>query len=297
VSTAAIDFSTVAVLLFVLWLDGWRRVEPGSLIVSRVGLGTWTLRTPSARVGAFALVAWWPPVVFPLVVNESPAALVSPGSPAWTADHAISVSRGRRRVGRVAADIAMLRILGTLLVVWIALGIPLMTAFAGGAGLVRGIAGAFVFAGGIAVVCSVVLLTSGVPRRNALRKCFPLVSPFSAARAAELVVGEALGELPPAAQLAALLDRQAFAAWLRPWAYDEVHARQADGPVAARIREMIAALPQSVLSGAIATIPSDGYGDTSSSYCPRCGHWYFQHVAECSECADVSLLPGRARRA
>jgi len=295
VSAAAIDFGTVAVLVFVLWLDGWRRVEPGDLIVRRVGLGVWTLRTPSARVGTFALVAWWPPVVFPLVVTTSLDAQVSAGSPAWTADHAVSVARGRRRVGRVAADIAMLRIVGTLLLVWIALGIPLMTARAGGAGLVRGIAGAFVFAAGMAITCFVVLRMSGVPGRNALRKCLPLVSPFSAARAAEVVVGEALDGLSPAAQLAALLDPQPFAAWLRPWAYDEVHARQADGPVAARIREMIAALPPSVLSGVIATMPSDDSGDVGSSYCPRCGHWYYKHVADCSECVNVALLPWMER--
>jgi hypothetical protein len=295
VSAAAIDFGTVAVLVFVLWLDGWRRVEPGDFIVRRVGLGPWTLRTPSARVGTFALVAWWPPVVFPLVVTTSPDTQVSAGSPAWTVDHAVSVARGRRRVGRVAADIAMLRIVGTLLLVWIALGIPLMTARAGGAGLVRGIAGAFLFAGGMAITCLVVLRMSGVPGRSALRKCLPLVSPFSAARAAEVVIGEALDGLSPSAQLAALLDPPAFAEWLRPWAYDEVHARQADGPVAARIREMIAALPPSMLSGVIATMPSEDAGDVGSSYCPRCGHWYYQHVAACSECVNVALLPGTDR--
>jgi len=295
VSAAAIDFSTVAVLMFVLWLDGWRRVEPGDFVVGRVGLAVWTLRTPSARAGAFALVAWWPPVVFPFVVMASPDARVNVGSPPWTADHAVSAARGRRRMGRVAADIAMLRVLGTLLLVWIALGIPLMTAFAGGAGLVRGIAGAFVFAVGIAITCFVVLRMSGVSGRNALRKCFPLLSPFSAARAAEVVVGDALEGLSPAARMAALLDPQAFAVWLRPWAYDEVHARQADGPAAARIRDMIAALPPLVLSGVIATIPSDDNGDVGSSYCPRCGHWYYQHVAACSECVNVALVPWMER--
>jgi hypothetical protein len=295
VSAAAIDFGTVAVLAFVLWLDGWRRVESGDFVVGRVGLGVWTLRTPSARAGAFALVAWWPPVVFPLVVTTSRDARVNADSLRWMADYAVSAARGRRRIGRVAADIAMLRILGTLLLVWIALGIPLMTAFAGGAGLVRGIAGAFVFAVGMALTCFAVLRMSGVPGRNALRKCFPLVSPFSAARAAEVVLGDALEGLSPAAQLATLLDQQAFAAWLRPWAYDEVHARRADGPVAARIRDMIAGLPAPVLSRVIATVPSDGDGDTSSSYCPRCGHWYYQYVADCSECVNVALLPWMER--
>ena len=291
-SAAAIDFGTVAVLALVLWLDGWRRVGPGDPVVRRIGVGPWTLGAPSARAGGFALVAWWPPVVFPFVVAASPTEQTQAGLPAWTSDHEISVARGRRRVGRVAADIALLRILGTLLLVWIVLGIPLMTARAGGGGLVRGIAGAFLFSGALAATCFVVLRMSGVPRRNAIRKCAPLVSPFGAARAAEVVVIEALEGLSAAAQLAALLDAERFAAWLRPWAYDELHARRAGNAADARVRNIVAALPPSLLSDAIATIPADGDVESASSYCPRCGHWYYQHVAECSECANVALLAG-----
>jgi hypothetical protein len=292
VSAAAIDFSTVAVLVFVLWLDGWRRVEVGGLVVRRVGFGPWALCAPSARIGELALVAWWPPIVLPFVVASSPAAPVSVDTPTWEMDHAISVARGRRRIGRVAADIAMLRILGALLLVWIALGIPLMTARAGATGLLRGIAGAVAFSVGIAVTCFAVLRMSGMRGRSAIRMSLPLVSPFSAARAAEVVVGAALDGLSPAAQLATLLSAQRFAAWLRPWAYDEMHARHADGPVDAHARMVIAALPAPVLAGAIANIPSDGNDGASSSYCPRCGRRYYRHVAECSECADVALLPG-----
>jgi hypothetical protein len=290
VSTAAIDFGTVAVLVFVLWLDGWRRVEPGDLAVRRVGFGRWTLHATTARVGSFALVAWWPPIVLPFVVPASPA-VESRGEPAaWTTDYTVSVARGRRKLRRAAVNIAILRIVGALLLVWIALGIPLMTAQWGGSGLLRGIGGAFLFSAEVAIICFAVLRMSGVPRRAALGKCAPLLSPFTAARAAEIVVAHALDGLSPAAQMGALLDRQRFDAWLRPWAYDEMNGRRAHDKAEARTRGLASSLPAPLLARIVSEVPADGGDDSASSYCPRCGSRYYQHVAVCSECSDVPLL-------
>jgi hypothetical protein len=290
VSTAAIDFGTVAVLVFVLWLDGWRRVEPGDLAVRRVGFGAWNLYTPAARVGSFALVAWWPPIVLPFVVPASPAT-ESRGEPAaWTTDYTVSVARGRRKLRRAALNIAILRIFGALLLVWIAVGIPLMTARWGGSGLLRGIGGAFLFSAEVAIICFAVLRMSGVPRRTALRKCGPLLSPFTAARAAEIVTADALDGLSPAAQMGALLDGRRFATWLRPWAFDEVNGRQVHDKAEARARRLASSLPAPLLTRIVTSVPTDGGDDSAvGSYCPRCGSRYYRHVVLCSECSDVHL--------
>ena len=290
-STAAIDFGTVAVLVFVLWLDGWRRVEPGDVTVRRVAFGPWTLHAATARVGSFALVAWWPPIVLPFVVVVSPAAENHDAAAAWTADYSVSVARGRRKLRRAAVNIAILRIVGALLLVWIAVGIPLMTARWGGSGLLRGIGGAFIFSAEVAIICFAVLRMSGLPARAALRKSAPLLSPFTAARAAEIVVARALDGLTPAARMAALLGGQRFAAWLRPWAYDEMNGRRVHDKTEASTRGVASSVPAPLLARIVTDVPTDGGDDAAaSSYCPRCGSRYYQHVAVCSECSEVQLL-------
>jgi hypothetical protein len=288
-SVVAIDLSTVAVLLIVLWLDGWRRVEPGDVLVKRVGLGAWDVHTPTARIGTFALAAWWPPVVLPVIISAaSPVAREGAALHRWTADHALSVARARRRLRRASADIAALRVFGTLQLVWIAFVIPLMTAHSGGIGLLLGIAVAFAFAAGIALVCFLALWMSGARAGTALGKSFALLSPFSAARAPEIVIAQALDGVPSAAQLAALLCADRFAAWVRPWAYDETNGRRTLDAAETRIRGLVSSIPAGLLSGAVALVP-DGGDEGPASYCPRCGHWYHERVTECSECTDVPL--------
>ena len=124
-----VDLTTVLLLAVVLWLDGWRRVPRESLLLRRAGLGAWRVAEPWARLGAFALVALWPPLVLPLVVST--ADTTADRAPAWSHDFALAVARGRRRLRRTRVQAGALRAIGMLLIAWIVIGIPLATARSG----------------------------------------------------------------------------------------------------------------------------------------------------------------------
>jgi hypothetical protein len=265
-----VDLSTVAVLAAVLWLDGWRRLPDDALVVRRVLFGPWRVAAPSARLGSFAFLAWWPPLVIPYVVGTA-----TPDSqPRWTFD--VGVARATRRLHRVRWDVGVVRFLGAFLVFWIALVIPLLTARSGVEGLVRGIASAFLLAATVAVLTMNALRSLGLRWRRAVRRAVPLFSPFGASRAPEIVIDAAMMDVGPLAMLRALQGDEAFRSWLRPFAYDELHGRQA--------WPATGALPRAVLEHAVAAPDA-----STERYCARCGRTYRHDVTICSDCADTPL--------
>ena len=287
----SVDVSTVLLLAAVLWLDGWRRVPPDALLLRKTGAGPWCVAEPWARLGAFALVGLWPPAVMPFVVPSGGATERSGDVARWTGDFTVSVARARRRVRRVAVAITGLRVAGLVLTVWIVGAIPLATARSGLRGLLLGILGAFCLATWMAIVAGDALRLLGVRWRGALEATLLLVSPFSAIRAAEVVIDHASGGAPALARVAALLGDDSFRAWLRPHAYDALHA-----PAAASVRPQLAAavasVPRAQLTAALAAPSADGgAGDgDGDAYCPRCATAYERSVVACAGCSGVVLV-------
>ena len=277
----AVDASTVALLAVVLWLDGWRRLTSHTIVLVRAGLGSWVVRAPWARVGPFALVAWWPPVVVPMVVGTVSA----PMSSAEEFDAA--VARGRSQLGLVRARVAGLRAVGVVVVVWIIFGIPLYTARFGGMGLLRGIALAFLFAVLAATLSTFALVTFGASWASAMGRSAHLLSPFSVVRAPEVVIAAALGQLDPLARVAVLLGDDRFLAWVRPLAYDALHGRMTE-PLrnVPDVATLVRALPRKVLERASGHITTD----VDTPHCPRCARTYRAGVATCVDCGGVALL-------
>lgn len=275
------DPGTAAVLALVLWLDGWRRLATTDLILVRYGAGAWTVGQPWARAGAFALVGWWPPIVMPLVVWTGTSSGMR-----WTRDFETATARGRRRLRRARTFTATSRLLAVVLLAWIAVGIPLMTGRYGAFGLVRGIVQAFVLSSGIALITALGLRTLGTPWRDIVRSTGPLLFPFSAPRAPELLIAAALRDIHPLAQTATLLGDARFLAWIRPWGYDALHARTRDEPSDA-IAALVHELPRALLERAVRTPPPR---DASAPYCPRCAQSYRDDVRVCPDCEALSLV-------
>ena len=275
------DPGTVAVLALVLWLDGWRRLGRNDLVLVRHGVGAWTVGQPWARAGAFALVGWWPPIAMPLVVSTE----ASSGMP-WTHDYETATARGRRRLRRVRTFTATSRVLAVLLLAWIAVGIPLMTGRYGTSGLVRGIVQAFVLSLGIALITTLGLRTLGTRWSDIARSTMPLLFPFTAPRAPELLIAAALRDLHPLAQTAALLGDARFLAWIRPWGYDELYGRSREAHTG-NIPGLVHGLPRALLERAVRTPPPR---DASAPYCPRCAQSYRDDVRVCPDCEALSLV-------
>ena len=274
-------------LVLVLWLDGWRRTGSTDLLLVRSGLGVWTWREPWARIGAFALVGWWPPIVMPLLVPGTDSADQGGTRSPWSADFLIATSRGRRRLRRVRLITGTLRVLGVLLLLWIALAIPLATGRFGVHGLVRGIVQALVMSVVMALGAALGLRWLGMTRRASIRATLPLLSPFTAPRACEVVVAAAVRDLHPLARIAALFGDARFLLWIRPWAYDELHARRdARGAESETIAALVRGLPRAVLERAVQNRPSD---ESGGRYCPRCARMYRDEVATCHDCDALAL--------
>jgi hypothetical protein len=286
----SVDPTTVTVLALVLWLDGWRRTSRTDVLLVRSGVENWVEREPWARLGPFALIAWWPPVVVPMVVSMKESAGQGAAAPPWSADFFIAAARGRRRLRRVGFIVGLLRALGVLLLAWIALAIPLATGRFGVHGLVRGILLAFAVSVVMALLAMLGLRWLGVARTASIRATLPLVSPFTAPRACELVLAASVRDLAPLAQIAALFGEGRFLRWIRPAAYDVLHGRSQDiGRESSPATVLVAALPRPVLKRALNDSPSDEVG---VRHCPRCARSYREDIATCHDCDALALVAG-----
>ena len=261
-------------------------MHPTDVLLVRSGLGSWIVREPWARVGPFALAGWWPPVVIPLIVSSKSAD--QGGRAPWSADFSVATSRGRRRLRRVGLVVGVLRALGVLLLLWIAVAIPLATGRFGVHGLVRAIIQAFVIAIVMALLAMLGLRWLGAARSASIRATLPLLSPFTAPRACELVLAAAVRDLDPLAQIAALYGETRFLMWIRPWAYDQLHGRRdATGTDSYVIAVLVRTLPRLVLERAVQGAPGT---ETGAHYCPRCARTYRDDILTCHDCDALSLV-------
>ena len=284
----SVDLGTVALLAVVVWLDGWRRLPADALLATRAGFGPWGVRAPWARVGPFALVASWAPLVVPLPLSTDPAA--GPAGPRWRNDFGIATARTRRRLRRVRAIVSMLRSFGILLTLVIIVGIPVATAAFGAPGLIYGVAGAFLLAIEMTFGATIALRSLGAPLGRSFRASAQLLSPFTAPRAVEIITAAAVGPLHSLAPLAALLGESRFLAWLRPWAYDALSGRRhGDDTDSPAITALVSAVPRPLLERAVAPAALEA-GDDAMRYCPRCARTYVRTAIACSNCIDCELL-------
>ena len=290
----SVDYGTVALLALVVWLDGWRRLGPGAVLVTRSGFGLWTVRPPWARTGPLALVASWAPIMVPVVLAPA-SSDDEPAGARWRTDFGLVVARTTRRLRRVRAVTALLRAFGVLLTAWIIIGIPIATARFSAPGLIYGVVAAFLLAIVLTFGTTISLVALGSSGRCALRAAVQLLSPFTAPRAVEIVTTAAVGPLHSLAPLAALMGPARFLSWLRPWAYDALAGHPRDNPGEnATIARLVGALPRNVLEAAVAATPRDAT-DEGARYCPRCTRTYQDSVATCAHCDDIALVVSRSR--
>jgi hypothetical protein len=286
-----LDLGTVGLLAVILWLDGWRRVAGETILVGRFGFVPWRVHEPWGKIGAVSLVAWWSPVVMSIQVPTSAVSGVSGAS--WASDFLVAVARGTRRLRRVRAAVGALRAVGVALIVWIAIGIPLATARFAIAGLVYGILAAFALSIVAIAFVAAAFRALRVPIKPSLGPILSLLSPFTAPRAAELVVAAAIRDLPPLAGIAALLGVGRFLVWIRPIAYDALHVDRESSTDRTPAAALVAALPVAVLDRAVEPPRASG-GEIAGRYCPRCARLFRDEIELCSECGDIPLagVPG-----
>jgi len=266
-------------------------MSPADLLLVRPGFGGWIAREPWARLGPFVLAGWWPPVVVPMFVPSKPSADQGGASAPWSADFSVAVSRGRRRLRRVGLIVGVLRALGVLLLLWIALAIPLATGRFGVYGLVRAVVQAFAISVAMVLLAMLGLRWLGMTRGASVRATLPLLSPFTAPRACEIVLAAAVRELAPLAQVAAFFGEPRFLQWIRPQAYDVLHDRsdEVSGELDS-VAALVAALPRPVLERALTAPRSEERG---VRYCPRCARTYREGITTCYECDALALVRQR----
>ena len=283
-----VDLGTVALLAFVVWLDGWRRLPAGSLLVTRSGVGPWSVRDEWPSVGPFALVASFAPITVPVVVSPQHGA----PEPAarWNSDFDTIVARTTRRLRRIGAPVAVLRTLGFLMTAWIIVGIPVATERFGGMGLIAGVLGAFALALIIAIITALSMRHAlGISVRRSLRATVQLLSPFTAPRATEILLTAVIGPSGSLAPIAALLGERRFLAWIRPWAYDTLTDRAESDAAHAAAAALVAALPRRILERAV-ELPIGDPETYGGRHCPRCARTYRDVAQVCVDCDDLELV-------
>jgi len=291
----SIDLGTVVLLAVVVWLDGWRRRPNDALLVTRSGLGPWTVRPPWTRAGPLALVALWEPIVVPVLLSPTAAHTEVAAAP-WARDYSVALARTRRRLRRVRLVVVALRAFGILMILWIILGIPVATGRFGAEGLLYGVLAAFVLAIELTFVTTVALRRFGIPFRRAFRMTAPLLSPFTTPRAASIVTTAAVGPLDSVVPLVALLGESAFLAWIRPYAFDELAGRT-HAPENETIVNLVRTLPRRTLERAVEPAVDHALNDDAARYCPRCTRTYRDVMETCDHCSELALVAVRGRGA
>jgi hypothetical protein len=272
------DWSTVILLAAVTWLDGVRRVPIGAVAFRRVLGDEWTVVEAAEPGQTWRLVSWWSPFMLALVVP--PGGIPDVQAPRDRTDDALA-----SRLARAGRVLLGLRALGASVLVGIVIGLPAAIARFGSSGFAAAIAGVLLLALATAVAASCVLRGFGYRWRRAARLAAPLLWPFGAPRAAEVVLEQAIAGAPPLMVARRLLGAAGFATWIRPQAYD---ALRGEGSA----REFTAALSALVGRPGLATIVQTPPANCEAGeyYCVRCARVYQAGTAICAECRNVPLV-------
>jgi hypothetical protein len=280
------DWSTVVILAAVTLLDGLRRVPAGAIVLRRVLGSPWAVSDRETRAG-IQLLSWWNPLSVALVVPSGGIVANSRGD--------VTVDTLGARLAKVQRLVTVLRLLGTFVLLWIVFGIAGAMARFDAWGLVASLGILLLLSTLTAAVVVVVVRRRGSSWREALRAGAPLLYPFSAPRAAETVLLNAVAGTAPLMVARQLMGADRFAAWIRPHAYDALRAAKLlvwfdvrDGD-ASGLASLTAAVGRSDLRAIVETPPT--HCANGEYYCPRCARAYRSGRATCAECAGLPLVP------
>lgn len=251
------DWGTFWILLGITTWEGVRRVPAGAFLLRNAAGYPWQVARGPYDASGWRLASWLSPVVCHVVL--------SPGA-----------GLGRTVPPHLGRWVALLRVPGAAALVALVAGVPLLTANAGVSGLIQALAAAFGAALAAALVSAAALWRMGVAARPAMRAALPILSPFTAPRAPEIVLSRALEGVAFTDALRALLPADDYAEWLRPVAYDAARGGGAGLLPAAEA----AAILQRPPSGSFA-------GD---AYCARCGRVYLPTATDCRACEGLELM-------
>jgi hypothetical protein len=272
------DWGTVVLLAAVTWLDGVRRVPAGALVLRRMLADRWTVAESADPERTWRLVSWWSPFTLALVVPPGGIA-TSAGSPGEPTDDALAA-----RLTRSGRALLALRVLGASVLVGIVIGIPAAVARFDSWGFAAGVAAVLLLALATAGAASCVVRALGHPWRRATRIAAPLLWPFSAPRAAEVVLEHAIAGAPPLMVARRLLGAAAFASWIRPQAYDALRGEGSTHEDAAAVLTLVG---RSGLAAIVQTAPA--HCEPGEAYCARCARVYRAGTASCAHCQAVAL--------
>jgi hypothetical protein len=265
----AIDWLSVFLLGGLTLLDGLRRIPPGAHVLRRVGTGAWTAVTPEEGTRRL-LVSWWTPFILRIVACSAEA------------QRGDDVRRLAERWRRMQRPVEALRLLGGMVLLGIVLGVPVAAETSGWRALLLVLLIVETLAIAVAIVALLALRRLGLNTRSALRAAGGLLSPFAAPRAAEIVLERAFAGALPVVVTRLLLPPSAFAAWIRPRAYDLLRGHApVDDP------ELGAALSRGELQQIVRAPPRDRL--TGEPWCARCGRVYRESTRSCAECDALSL--------
>jgi hypothetical protein len=269
-STAAAFLALIAVS------DGLRLLPAGAIVVSRVLLGDWSLsKTAATNSGnTVRLITWCGPLVQPLVLRTDQHSTLS-------ARRLLTRFRARRR--RTQSLVGALRVVGTLTLLALVAGVPLLTSRSGVWGLLLGVSIVLCLCVVQTVLAVFAFRRAGETPFRALLGASRFLWPFSAPRAAEEVMTRVAMGVPALIVVDQLLKPEAFTGFARPLLFDAVVRGEETGPVAA-LRQHLGASRVAAILNAPPPMPD---GDV---YCPRCGASFYRSARVCSDCSDVELL-------
>jgi len=271
------DWGAVFALAVVTWLDGVRRVPADALVLRRVLGASWAIADPVDSGRTWRLVAWWSPLTLALVVPAG-GIVCGEDEPERTPD-AVDA-----RVAACARTVVVLRVLGASVLLAIVGGVPAATARFGTWGFVAVIAGALFLSFLTSLVAMRAVRRLRFGWRRAGRVAAPLLWPFAAPRAAELVLEHAVAGAPPLAVARLFLGDAEFTSWVRPRAYDALTAGTAADGLSAALLSLVG---RSALAAIVGNAPAGC--ESNERYCARCGRVYRSGTALCADCRTVSL--------
>lgn len=252
------DWTTFWLLGGIALAEGLRRVPAGGVLLRRVPGYPWHVAAGPYRAPGWRLASAFSPLALHCLLQPPKTG------------QARSAARLRR------GWITLVRIPSVLALAALLVGVPLLSASMATRGLILAVAAAFSASLLTALVSLLALMRMGVGWKTAAGDALRIVSPFTAPRAPEVVLERVLAGVPPVDAARALLPADAFAAWLRPLAYDEVMRDADDGIV-----------PRDEAERVIRTPPADAApGD---AWCPRCAGVYQPGAQTCRGCGDVPL--------
>lgn len=255
------DWLTFWVLAGMTLWEGVRRVPAGAVLLRHVVGYAWHPAGGPFAESGWRLASWLSPLVCHVVLAPGPG-------------------DGRVPPRHLRRWVAALRVTGGAALVALVIGVPLLTASAGSLGFIAAAVAALAATLLTAILAVVALRRMGTAWKAALKDGLPILSPFAAPRAAEIVLARGLEGVAFVDALRWLLPPAGFAEWMRPLAYDQARGRPGAHPEAL--------LPAGEAHAILGLAPAGSVaGDL---YCARCGRVYLPSASACRACDGAEMV-------